>query len=218
MSKLRIFVADDSQFMRIAYGRILETQDNFEVVAMAADGEEALRKSIELAPDVAILDIRMPKMTGLEVAGRLISRHPNTAIIIISGHDDVALVAQLFGSRPERKAYLLKSSLDDIGELIRVVETVQRGQSVLDPAIVQRLARQPGPLSSRLTPSERTVLELLAEGYNETSMAESLNMKVEEIGRQARSIYVKLGLPHETGKDPQVQTVVALLRQASAAA
>lgn len=215
MAQLRILVADDSQFMRIAYRRILDTQDNFEVVAMAADGEEALQKGIELAPDVAILDIRMPKMTGLETAHRLISRHPNTAIVIISAYDDPAFVEEFFGTRPERKAYLLKNSLDDIGELIRVVETVVQGQIVLDPTIVERLARQSRPPFSRLAPAEGSVLELLAEGYDDAFIAQSLAMSQEEIAQHVRSLYEKLGLPQGTGKDQRLQAVLAFVHQAN---
>ena len=76
MSQLRILVADDNQFMRTAYKRILETQDDFEVVGMASDGQEALDMAVELAPDVAILDVMMPKMNGIEVARQITGHHP----------------------------------------------------------------------------------------------------------------------------------------------
>ena len=141
LDKLRILVADDSQFMRTAYKRILETQDNFEVVAVASDGQEALEKALALAPDVAVLDVRMLRLDGIEAAHRIKRQHPGTAIVMISAYDDLTFVAELFKGGPERKAYLLKNSLDDIGELIRVVETVVKGQTVLDAGIVQKLAR-----------------------------------------------------------------------------
>ena len=78
MANLRILIADDSQFMRTAYKRILETQDNFEIVWEASDGEEALQKALELVPDVAILDVRMPKMDGIQAAHHILEQHPKT--------------------------------------------------------------------------------------------------------------------------------------------
>ena len=90
MDKLRILLADDSQFMRTAYKRILETQDNFEVVAVASDGQEALEKALELAPDVAALDVRMPRLDGIEAAHRIKRQHPGTAIVMISAYDALA--------------------------------------------------------------------------------------------------------------------------------
>ena len=82
MRKLRVFVADDSQFMRVAYQRILQTQDHLEVVGMAGDGEEAIRQAEALKPDVAILDVRMPGLNGIEVAQRLTASRPGTGVVI----------------------------------------------------------------------------------------------------------------------------------------
>ena len=217
MGRLRILVADDSQFMRIAYKKILETQSNFEVIEMAADGEEALQKAINLAPDVAILDVRMPKMNGIEAAHRITDHHPRTAIVIISAFDDLTFVAELLKNGPERKAYLLKNSLDDIGELIRVVEAVNEGQTVLDPAIVQKLARllirHSKKLFSGLTETEWDVLELMAEGYDDLSIARILHLEGGMVEERSSSIFEKLGLNSDRGRDPRVQAVLAFVNQ-----
>ncbi len=217
MDKLRILVADDSQFMRIAYRKILETQDNFEIVGMAENGEEALEKGLDLAPDVAILDVRMPKMDGIEAAHRITTQHPGTAVIIISAFDDLTFVAELIKDGPQRKAYLLKNSLDDIGELIRVVEAVSKGQTVLDPIIVQkiarRLVRESKPLLSRLTEVECNVLELMAEGYDDSSIGRILHLDKDKVKDDQSSIYQKLGISKQQGRDQRVQAVLAFVNQ-----
>ena len=218
MDKLRILVADDSQFMRTAYKRILETQDNFEVVGMASDGEEAVQKAIELAPDVAILDVRMPKMDGIEAAHRITDHYPGTAIVVISAYDDLGFVTELFKEGPERKAYLLRNSLDDIGELIRIVEAVSNGQTVLDAGIVRKLARlyirQSRSLLAQLDEIERNLLELMAEGYDDSSIARTLNIEEETVEDYTSSIYEKLGLSEqEGGRDRRTQAVEAFVNQ-----
>jgi len=126
--------------MRIALKKILETQEDFEVIALASDGEQALGQANRLAPDVAILDIRMPKLDGLAVAKRITEHHPGVAIVIISAFDDLAFLAELVRDGPQGKAYLLKSSLDDIGQLIHTVKAVTKGHTVLDPNMVHKLA------------------------------------------------------------------------------
>ena len=88
MDKLRVIVADDSEFMRVAYKRILETQEHLEIVGMAADGEEAVRQAESTKPQVAILDVRMPKLNGIEAAGQILAKQPQTGIVIISAYDD----------------------------------------------------------------------------------------------------------------------------------
>ena len=220
MANLRILIADDSQFMRTAYKRILETQDNFEIVWEASDGEEALQKALELVPDVAILDVRMPKMDGIQAAHHILEQHPKTAIVVISAYDDITFVTELLKDGPEGKAYLLKNSLDDIGELLRVVEAVVDGQTVLDPAIVQKLARlqvrQSKSLMSRLTESEQSVMELMAEGYTDPEIAATIGLDEASVKTYSQSIYEKLGLSTEERLDHRPQAELALVNQGSA--
>ena len=220
MATLRILVADDSQFMRTAYKRILETQDNFEVVAVAQDGEEALQKALDLSPDVAVLDVRMPKMDGIEAAHHIIERYPKTAIVMISAYDDLAFVSELMKGGPERKAYLLKNSLDDIGELIRVVELIVNGGTYLDPSIVQKLTRiyvrQSSSLLSALSEEQRRVLELMAEGYEDSAIARTLKLETGAVEEQTTTIYEKLGLSEGDDRDRRTQAVLTFINQITA--
>ncbi len=126
MEQLKILIADDSEFMRIAYKRILESQSNIQVVAMAAHGLEAVQRARETTPDVAFLDIRMPKLDGIQVAHEILEFSPDTAIIVISAYDDLSFLADLVKNGSARKAYLLKNTLSDISELIMTVEAVVR--------------------------------------------------------------------------------------------
>jgi len=217
MSQLRILVADDNQFMRTAYKRILDTQDEFEVVGMASDGQEALDKALELAPDVAILDVRMPKMDGIEAAHKITARHPQTGIVLISAYDDLAFVSAIMKDGATRKAYILKNSLDDIAELIRVVEAVANGQAVLDPAIVQKLMaiynRQSGSQSDPLTETEENVLKLMLEGHDEDAIAQTLGLPREPVEAFAASGCKKLGLAEQDGSDRTPRAVQALVNR-----
>ena len=219
MERLRILVADDSQFIRMHYRRILETQPHFEVVGIAADGEEALEKAIELAPDVAILDVRMPKMNGIEVAHRIARHHPGTAMIIVSAYDELAYVMELLKNGPERKAYLLKNTIDDVAELIRVVEAVVADQTVLDPSIVQKLVRlhlrQSHSMMDELTETEATVLELVAGGYDDEYIASVLDVESTVIGEHTKSIYQKLDLPQGSNQDLRAQAVVEFVNRST---
>ena len=222
MDSLRVIVADDSQFMRVAYRRILETQEHLEVVGMAGDGIEALRLAETLAPDVAILDVRMPGMTGIEVAQRITARNPGTGIVIISAYDDTQYVVELLRRGARGKAYLLKTSIDEIDELIRAVEAVAAGHTVLDPAIVRRLillhsTREGSPLL-RLAELELEVLALMTEGHTDAFIAESLAVSEETVSAHMRSIYSKLGLTAASAADQRIQAILALVEQTPAGA
>ncbi len=217
MNRLRILVADDNQFMRTAYKRILETQDEFEVVCMAEDGAEALEMALELVPDVAILDVMMPKMDGIEAARQITDRHPQTGIVLISAFDDLAFVSAIMKGGATRRAYILKNSLDDIAELIRVVEAVVDGRAVLDPRIVQKLmalynGNSRGELAS-LTESEENVLKLMLEGYDEPAIAQSLGLPREPVEALASSACEKLGLTEQNGTDRTPWAVEALVNR-----
>ena len=108
---------------------------------MAADGEEALEQAMALVPDVVVLDVVMPKMNGIQVAQRIMNRHPDTGIVIVSSYAEPAYVSAIMQSGARRKAYILKISLAEISELIRIVQTVANGETVLDATISQRLLR-----------------------------------------------------------------------------
>ncbi len=212
MTELRILVADDNQFMRTAYKRILDTQDDFEVVGMASDGDEALEMAVELSPDVAVLDVRMPKKDGIAVAHYITARDSQTGIVLISAYDDLAFVSAIMKNGATRKAYILKNSLDDISELIRVVEAVAKGQAVLDGAIVQNLMtiyrRQ---TTSALTDTEEGVLQLILEGYDESEISQTLGLPLEPVESMASSLCEKLGVADRDPQNLSPQVVQAMV-------
>ncbi len=217
MEQLQILIADDSEFMRVAYKRILEAQSEFQVVAMASNGEEAVQKAAESAPDVAILDIRMPKVDGIKVAHEILKRRPDTAIVIISAYDDLSFVADLMRNGAARKAYLLKNSLSDISELIRIVEAVNQGHTVLDSGIVHKMARlyrkHSDVLQTTLTDVEQDLLGLMAEGYADAYICRSLHMDQEQVKDNAESIYGKFQLDQGTAQERRLKAIQAFVEQ-----
>lgn len=198
LAMTKIIFADDSQYIREAYRRILETQAHFQVVGSAEDGEEAVRLATELDPDVAILDIRMPKLTGIEAAAKITAYNPDIGIIIISAYDDLNYVRDLLKDGPRGRAYILKTSLDDIGELIRVVEAVAEGGTVLDPELVHKLVRllaeNNTPGISNLDSPEREVYELLVGGFEDSEIARTLRISREEVKTISESAAAKVGI------------------------
>jgi DNA-binding NarL/FixJ family response regulator len=219
MSAIRVSIADDSESMRMVYKRVLETQDEFEVVGMAADGEQALKQATDLAPDVAILDIVMPIMNGIDVALRIADRHPSTGIVMISSYEDPVYVSAIMKGGEKRRAYILKSSLAEISELIRVVEAVANNQIVLDSRITRRLLRhhsqQAGALPGSLDAMEEDVLQLLLEGRDVAFIADALGQQPGEIEANAASAYAKLGVIEENSGDKVSSAVQTLVSQAS---
>jgi DNA-binding NarL/FixJ family response regulator len=141
MEFMRIIDVDDSEFMRIAYRRIFDTQPQVEVVGMAENGAEAVELAADLEPDFAVLDIRMPELNGIDAAKRIVAERPGTGIVIISAYDDEEYIRELVKDGAEGKAYLPKTSVDEIDELISTVQAVAAGKTVLDPHIVRRLMR-----------------------------------------------------------------------------
>ena len=219
MSATRISIADDSEPTRLIYKRVLETQSEFEVVGLAADGEEALEQAMALVPDVVVLDIVMPKMNGIQVAQRIMDRHPDTGIVMISAYADPAYVSAIMGSGAKRKAYILKVSLAEISELIRVVQIVANGETVLDATISQRLLRlydqrSSSPLGS-ITEEEISVMQLMLEGHSTSFMTQTLEMNPGEIAANAASAYEKLGVVEQTYGDRISSAVQALVSQAT---
>jgi len=219
MDTIRILLADDSQYIRTAYQRILETQSNFHVVGVASDGEEAVQKALELSPDVAVLDIRMPRVNGLEAAHRMILELPSIRIVMVSGYDDLGYVRELLKDGPQGKAYLLKTSIEDVGELIRAVEAVFKGGTVLDPNLVQKMVRVHLEHSNselhQLTDNEREMLELMAGGYEDQDISLIANLPLEQVALLTQQVLEKLGESNAVGMDQRSQAVVRFINESS---
>ena len=165
MGELRVLIADDSEFMLVAYKRIIEDQSSMQVVAMASNGAEAVWSAAETEPDVAILDVMMPKVDGIKVTHQIRQRHPETTIVVISAYEDLSFIADLMRNGVGRKAYLLKHSISDIAGLVREVESVYGGHTVMDSGIIQRTAplfcKYSGAIGTELSGTEQDVFALV---------------------------------------------------------
>ena len=217
MEQLQVLIADDSEFMRVAYRRILESESNLRIVAMAANGEEASKLAAETRPDVAILDVRMPKVDGIQAAHEIRRNNLKTSIVVISACDDLAFVADLMRYGVEKKAYLLKYSLSDITGLIHIVEAVHQGQTILDSGIVQRMARlfckHSDLLDTDLCGEEQDLLGLMAEGYSDDRVCATLHLDRANVERPSESIYEKFGLLGGTTLDRRMTAIQVFVNQ-----
>lgn len=195
---IRIVLADDHDLMREGTRVILEHCKDMHIVAEAKDGEEALDLIGRLKPDVAILDVRMPKLNGIEVVQHVKEVSPLTAVMMLTAYDDDDYILALMEAGV--LGYLLKTTRT--GELIDAVRRVHLGEPVLSPVIARRVARlwaeQRRTASSRnpdqLTPREMTVLELAARGLRNRVIAENLGVSVRTVEGQLHNVLTKLGV------------------------
>lgn len=200
--ELRVLLGDDHAMLRHGLKKILEDRHDWRVVAEAGNGRDAVRDAVALAPDVAVLDIGMPLLNGLE-ATRQIARHaPSVRVLILSMHSDQAYVTQAV--QAGTKGYVLKESA--AAELIEAVSTLASGQSFFSPAVAQhvfddytRRLTDKGitdPYDS-LSEREREVLQLVAEGRSSKEIAELLSISPATVETHRAHILQKLGL-HNT--------------------
>jgi two-component system response regulator NreC len=214
MKKIRLMLVDDHDVVRVGLKTFLQTQEDFEVVAEAGSGEEAVPRAIEAKPDVILMDITMPGMDGMEATRRLRVLCPDCLILALTVHDDKQYLMQMLAAGAS--GYMTKQSAAD--ELVAAVHTVAAGNVYLQPALArwlledyQRLARQAG--QSMVLPSgaeeevvgldalsqrERQVLELVAQGSNNQQIGESLGLSPKTIARHRERIMNKLNMHSRT--------------------
>ena len=214
---LRVVVADDSVLLREGIVRLLDEQDGFEVVAQAGDAEELLRKVGAHRPDVAVVDIRMPPTNtddGLRAALEIRARQPETSVLVLSQYVEEGYALDLVGDTAGGVGYLLKDRVADVDRFLDAVKRVAEGGSVLDPEVVAQLvgrARRDDPLEA-LTPREREVLELMAEGRSNHAIAEQMVVTERAVEKHVTSIFGKLGLPPAPEDHRRVLAVLTFLR------
>ncbi|POX45139.1 DNA-binding response regulator [Streptomyces sp. Ru71] len=202
---IRVLIADDQQMVRQGFTVLLNTQPDIEVIGQAVDGRDAVAKVAELAPQVVLMDIRMPEMDGIEATRRIKAATPEVKVLVLTTFDlDDYVYAAL---RSGAAGFLLKdASADQLAEAVRVVAA---GDALLAPGITRRLiaefARLDGapraPLKERvgdLTERETEVLALIAQGLSNAEIAQRLVVAEQTVKTHVGRILVKLGLRDRT--------------------
>ncbi len=213
-SPLRVVVGEDQPIVREGVIRILE-HAGLEVVGTAADGEELVRVAIDLRPDVVVTDIKMPPQNlddGLRAALAIRAADDGIGVIVLSQFLDARYAMGLVADGADGVGYLLKEKVADPELLVDAVQRVAAGGSALDPQVIAKLVerkRHASPLET-LTPRERLVLGLMAEGMSNTSIAEKLVVTLPAVERHVTGIFTKLGLPpSDYGQHRRVAAVLA---------
>jgi DNA-binding NarL/FixJ family response regulator len=199
MKKLTILLADDHGVVRQGFRRILEAQPDMEVVGEAANGREAVEQATKLQPDLAVMDVAMPELNGIEATRRLKQNTPRTKVLALSMHKDAVYVREIL--RAGAQGYLLKDSSD--ADLVAAIRAIARGEGWVSPGVAnavltdyrQHVTDPIDLLSSR----EREVLQLIAEGKTNKEIAGLLNLSVYTVDAHRGRIMEKLNL-HSTGE------------------
>jgi two-component system, NarL family, response regulator NreC len=197
--EIRILLADDHNVMRAGLKLLLENHPGFKVISEASDGNQAVANAAAVKPDVAVLDIAMPNLNGIEAAQRISAQLPQTSIIILSMHSDEGYVLRAL--KAGARGYLLKDSAES--DLIHAITAVSEGKAFFSPEISKVLAedyvreinvRGADDRYDLLTSRERELLQLLVEGKSNKDIATLLNLSLYTVETHRRNLQAKLNL------------------------
>ena len=212
---MRLIVADDSVLLREGLVRLL-AENGHEVVAAVGDGPSFVAAVLELRPDASIVDVRMPPShtdEGLRAAVEVRRALPRSPIVVLSQYVEVSYADDLLADRAGAVGYLLKDRVAEVSEFLDALRRVADGGTVLDPEVVAQLVVRRGraPLDA-LTPREKEVLALMAEGRSNTAIARSLVVTDGAVEKHVKNIFTKLDLPPDDEQHRRVLAVLAYLR------
>jgi DNA-binding NarL/FixJ family response regulator len=190
----------------------LDAEPGLDVVGVATDGESAVAMAAEKNPDAVIMDIELPgEMDGIDAALKIKERRLDTGIVILSVHKDRRYVSSFPLSETDGWAYLLKQNVPDMASVLRAIQGSVDGMVVLDPEVVESLQPERGSSAAKLTPRHRQVLELIAQGFNNTSIAQRLTLTEKSVETYINAIYQVLQIPGEEGVHSRVKATLVYL-------
>ena len=215
---IKVVLAEDSYLVREGVRRLLEHEPDIDLVGVCEDYDSLLEAIAGTEPDVLLTDIRMPPTgtdEGVRAAERLRQLRPEAGVVLLSQYADPAYALAFLEGGTEGRAYLLKERVADLDQLLAAIREVARGGSVIDPKVVEALvaARSRSAQSplARLTPREREVLALLAEGRSNAAVADGLVLSERAVEKHINSIFAKLGLPEARDAHRRVKAVLLFL-------
>ena len=199
---IRVLIADDHPIVREGFGAIVNAEPDIEVVAQASNGIEALEHAAATDPSVALMDLRMPRMGGVEAIRQLRRTNPNLRAIVLTTYDDDDAIYEAI--RAGARGYLLKDVRPK--DLVRAIRTVHAGRSLLQPVVVERLLDRLGPEDpadetppfEALTPREVEVLQIMARGARNRDIAQELVISERTVKIHVANIIAKLAVTNRT--------------------
>jgi DNA-binding NarL/FixJ family response regulator len=215
---MRLVIADDSALVRDGLHHALQAHGHH-ITATAADADELLAVIEQAPPDLALVDIRMPPthtIEGLRAAAAIRAKNPEVAVLVLSQYVDADYALTLLRESPARTGYLLKDRVTQLTVLLDAIERLGRGETVIDPELVDLLLHRPATSSrlTDLTDREHEVLALVAEGLSDRAIAERLWLTQKTVETHVRHILAKLALPPDADHNRRVLAVITYLRAA----
>ena len=215
---IRVVLGEDSYLAREGISRVLEGDDDVEVVAACGDFDSLRAAVEELEPDVVLTDIRMPPTNtdeGIRLASELRTTHPDVGVVVLSQHAEPLYATTLLAESSDGRAYLLKDRVSDRSELSRALREVAEGRSVIDARIVDGLLvaqrRRENTRLDTLTPREQEILALIAEGWSNAAVSERLVITKRSVERHINSIFLKLDLGDSASVSRRVRAALLYL-------
>jgi DNA-binding NarL/FixJ family response regulator len=212
---VRAVIAEDLALLRDGLVRVL-TAHGIDVVEAVQDGPAVVEALLSQRPDVAVLDVRLPPTftnEGLVAAVEARRQLPDLPILVLSQYVEPLYARELLSSRTGGVGYLLKDRVMDVGEFVEAVRRVASGGTVMDPEVVSQLvaSREKDDAMRRLTPREREVLAVMAEGRSNAAIAAVLVVSEKAVSKHIANIFLKLNLPPSDDDNRRVMAVLAFL-------